>query len=110
MAQRRAAQHPADLGGEQPADAAAADAFEQAAVTAHDITAAELATAVRRALDALGEDHRLVLLLREVDGMSERELADLLSIKIGTVQSRLFRARAKLTRRLEQMRRAGELP
>lgn len=48
------------------------------------------------ALTRLTEEHREVLLLREVEGMSYGELADALDIDEGTVKSRLARARAAL--------------
>ncbi|HTT76299.1 MAG TPA: sigma-70 family RNA polymerase sigma factor [Candidatus Binataceae bacterium] len=48
------------------------------------------------ALDDLSEDHRTVILLAVVEGFTCRELADILSIPIGTVMSRLGRARRTL--------------
>lgn len=48
------------------------------------------------ALDALSEDHRTVILLAVVEGFTCRELADILSLPIGTVMSRLSRARHSL--------------
>ena len=52
--------------------------------------------AVRRAMAALPEEQRVVLLLVTVDGMSYQEAADALSIPMGTVMSRLARARIRL--------------
>jgi RNA polymerase sigma-70 factor (ECF subfamily) len=49
----------------------------------------------------LAADHRQVILLREVHGMSYDEIAQSLGIPRGTVESRLFRARAELRRRLK---------
>ena len=51
---------------------------------------------VRRAVGRLPEDQRAVLMLVTVDGMSYREAADVLSVPIGTVMSRLARARLSL--------------
>jgi RNA polymerase sigma-70 factor (ECF subfamily) len=51
-------------------------------------------------LDELKEKHRIVLLLREVDGMSYQEIAAALGCSVGTVESRLHRARAALARKL----------
>ena len=56
----------------------------------------ETREAVRRGLDSLPPDHREILLLREVRGMSYDEIAEALSIETGTVKSRIFRARKKL--------------
>lgn len=52
--------------------------------------------AVRRGLDSLPVDYRQILLLREIQGLSYDEIAQILDIEIGTVKSRIFRARKKL--------------
>lgn len=49
------------------------------------------------ALNSLNEDHRAVLMLVVVEGYSYQDVADMLDIPIGTVMSRLSRARQKLT-------------
>ncbi|HJN77006.1 MAG TPA: sigma-70 family RNA polymerase sigma factor [Myxococcota bacterium] len=48
------------------------------------------------ALDKLSPDHKQIILLREVEGFSYKEIADALEIAEGTVMSRLFYARRKL--------------
>ena len=52
--------------------------------------------ALRRGLESLPEDQRKILLLREIEGFSYEEIADILSLESGTVKSRIFRARKKL--------------
>lgn len=52
--------------------------------------------AVRQGLDSLPEDYRRILLLREIQGLSYDEIAQVLELEIGTVKSRIFRARKKL--------------
>lgn len=52
--------------------------------------------AVRRGLATLPPDHREILLLREIQGLSYEEIADVLGLEAGTVKSRIFRARKKL--------------
>ena len=54
-----------------------------------------------RAMGTLSEDHRQILLLVGIEGLSYREIADLLNIPIGTVMSRLSRAREQLRIALE---------
>jgi RNA polymerase sigma-70 factor (ECF subfamily) len=54
-----------------------------------------------RALEALGAEHREVLLLTAVEGFSYREAADILEVPIGTIMSRLARARDQLAERLQ---------
>ena len=57
---------------------------------------------VRAVLDGLAPEHRAVLVLRDVDGLSEREVAGLLGVPEGTVKSRLHRARTAFARRWER--------
>ncbi len=56
----------------------------------------ELAAKITAAFQQIPEEHRAILLLREVEGMSYDELATTLNIKKGTVMSRLFHARLKM--------------
>jgi len=51
---------------------------------------------VRAALEQLPADYREVLLLREIEGLSYKEIAEVLSVPMGTVMSRLARARERL--------------
>jgi len=51
---------------------------------------------VRRAIEALPITWREVIILREIEGLSYKEIADVAGVRIGTVMSRLARARAKL--------------
>ena len=60
----------------------------------------ERATLVRDALAKLGAEHRQVIVLREIEGCKYEEIAEILELPIGTVRSRLFRARLELRDRL----------
>jgi RNA polymerase sigma-70 factor (ECF subfamily) len=55
---------------------------------------------LRRALEELPEVFREVLVLRELEGMSYKEIADVSSVSLGTVMSRLARARTRLRQAL----------
>ncbi len=56
----------------------------------------ELGQQLERALAALSPAHRAVLILREVEGLSYQEMADVVGCSIGTIMSRLFHARKKM--------------
>ena len=53
------------------------------------------------AMETVGAEHRQILLLVGLEGLSYREIADELGLPIGTVMSRLARARARLRNALE---------
>lgn len=64
---------------------------------------------VRAALDDLSGEHRAVLVLREIEGYSYEEVARMLGCSLGTVKSRLSRARGMMRRRMTELaREAGE--
>ena len=67
----------------------------------------QLAQGLNEAVDALAEDQRRALLLREVDGLSYDEIADLMECPPGTVRSRIFRAREALAARLRPLLSGG---
>lgn len=64
---------------------------------------AEREALVQAALDALAPDHRAVVVLKEFDGLRYEEIAATLGVPVGTVRSRLHRARRELRDRLEQV-------
>jgi RNA polymerase sigma-70 factor (ECF subfamily) len=68
-----------------------------------------LQDAVRGAMDALAPQHREVIQLREIEGLSYDEMATVLEIPVGTVRSRLHNARADLTQRLTSLAADGGL-
>lgn len=56
----------------------------------------ELRCAVNEGLQQLSDEHRQVLVMREVNGLSYQEIADILDLEAGTVKSRIARARLSL--------------
>lgn len=63
----------------------------------------EIAEAVNKAIDALSEDLRQAITLREIEGLSYDEIADVMNCPIGTVRSRIFRAREAIAERLRPL-------
>lgn len=61
-----------------------------------------LSDEVSAALDSLGEDYRKVVELADLEGIRYREIAERLGVPIGTVMSRLFRARRQLEELLRE--------
>ena len=60
----------------------------------------EIAATVNAAVEALSEDLRRAITLREIEGLSYEEIADAMNCPIGTVRSRIFRAREAIAERL----------
>lgn len=63
----------------------------------------EIAINVQAALDGLPEDLRTAIVLREFEGMSYEEIATAMACPIGTVRSRIFRAREAIDKRLRPL-------
>ena len=63
----------------------------------------EIAATVNAAIDALSEDLRQAIVLREIEGLSYEEIADVMNCPIGTVRSRIFRAREAIANRLRPL-------
>lgn len=63
----------------------------------------EIATTVNAAIEALPEELRSAIQLRELEGMSYEEIAELMNCPIGTVRSRIFRAREAIAERLKPL-------
>lgn len=63
----------------------------------------EIARTVQQALDELPEDLRTAIVLRELEGMSYEEIANAMDCPIGTVRSRIFRAREAIEKRLRPL-------
>lgn len=61
----------------------------------------ELVGQVRAALETLSDDYRVVVVLRDIDGRGYDEIAAILEVPVGTVRSRLHRARMQLREQLK---------
>lgn len=63
----------------------------------------EVAAAVNAAIGALSEDLRQAIVLREIEGLSYEEISTVMNCPIGTVRSRIFRAREAIATRLRPL-------
>jgi RNA polymerase sigma-70 factor (ECF subfamily) len=63
----------------------------------------EIARTVQGALEDLPDDLRTAIVLREIEGMSYEEIAEAMECPIGTVRSRIFRAREAIDKRLRPL-------
>jgi RNA polymerase sigma-70 factor, ECF subfamily len=65
--------------------------------------AKEIANAVNEALEALPEELRRALVLREMEGLSYEDISEAMDCPIGTVRSRIFRAREAISLKIKPM-------
>jgi RNA polymerase sigma-70 factor (ECF subfamily) len=92
-----AAEEPSDPGGGGPAGQQPDRPLEQA----------ELGVMLRKAIGALAAEFRMAVILRELEGLSYEEIARAMDCSVGTVRSRLFRARQALRELLGPYRDEG---
>jgi RNA polymerase sigma-70 factor (ECF subfamily) len=103
---RRRPQRSLDEAREQP-DRADLDPVDPDPTPEAQALSGELREALERSLMQLPEDWRLVVVLSDVQGLSYEEIAESAGVPLGTVKSRLSRARARLR---EILLASGELP
>ena len=63
----------------------------------------EIRLVVERAMEQLPEDLRTAIVLREIEGLSYEEIAEAMDCPVGTVRSRIFRAREAIDKRLQPL-------
>jgi len=63
----------------------------------------QIANAVNKAVDALPEELRTAITLREIEGLSYEEISQMMECPIGTVRSRIFRAREAIAEKIRPM-------
>jgi RNA polymerase sigma-70 factor (ECF subfamily) len=68
----------------------------------HALEKAELERRIQGALNRLSPEHRTVLVLKDIDGQKYEAMAEILGVPIGTIRSRLHRARIELREILER--------
>lgn len=67
------------------------------------LAAKEIAAAVNQAMEALPEELRQAVSLREIEGLSYEEISEMMNCPIGTVRSRIFRAREAISARVKPL-------
>ena len=67
------------------------------------LAAKEIAATVNSAMEALPEELRQAVTLREIEGLSYEEIAEVMNCPIGTVRSRIFRAREAISAKVKPM-------
>ncbi len=67
------------------------------------LAAKEIGAAVNAAMEALPEELRQAVTLREIEGLSYEEIAEMMNCPIGTVRSRIFRAREAISAKIKPL-------
>jgi RNA polymerase sigma-70 factor (ECF subfamily) len=90
-----------DMYNSEDEEAREFDPADSAPSPSQEVAGREAMTALERHLGELTEDHREILLLRFSDGLSYEEIAEQLQVSLGTVKSRINRARAELREKMQ---------
>lgn len=85
-----------------------AASLREIATPEHNLLRDEIANTVQAAIASLPEDLRTAITLREIDGLSYEDIAQVMACPIGTVRSRIFRARETIDKELRPLIDAGE--
>jgi RNA polymerase sigma-70 factor (ECF subfamily) len=80
-----------------------AEQLRDASTPESELHGKEIAATVNRAMEALPEDLRTAITLREIEGLSYEEIAGAMNCPIGTVRSRIFRAREAIAEELRPL-------
>ncbi|MBS0321089.1 MAG: RNA polymerase sigma factor RpoE [Proteobacteria bacterium] len=80
-----------------------AEGLRDVATPESELIGKEIGQTVNRAMEALPEDLRTAITLREIEGLSYEEIATVMNCPIGTVRSRIFRAREAIAQELRPL-------
>jgi RNA polymerase sigma-70 factor (ECF subfamily) len=69
----------------------------------NELMSKQVAETVNKAMDSLPEELKIAITLREIEGLSYEEIANMMNCPIGTVRSRIFRARETIAEKLRPM-------
>jgi len=90
-------------GDEEPESLEDSDQLQDVTTPESVLLSREIGAAVSDAMDALPEELRTAITLREIEGLSYEEIAAIMNCPIGTVRSRIFRAREAIAARLRPL-------
>jgi len=80
-----------------------ADALREMNTPESELMGKQVAQTVNQSLDALPEELRTAIILREIEGLGYEEIANIMGCPIGTVRSRIFRAREAVAEKLRPL-------
>jgi RNA polymerase sigma-70 factor (ECF subfamily) len=91
------------LSVDQTREATGDEPLDDRSSPSHPLEVAEQQEKLQQAMQRLTEDHRTIIVLRHLDEMSYEDIAEVLEISVGTVRSRLHRAREQLLEHLKEI-------
>jgi len=91
------------FGTEEAENFEGADQLREVNTPESELMGKQVAQTVNQALEALPEELRTAITLREIEGLSYEEIADIMNCPIGTVRSRIFRAREAVADKLRPL-------
>jgi RNA polymerase sigma-70 factor, ECF subfamily len=98
-----------DIGVEDAVQLDGGARLKDRATPEHELLRQEIEQTVFATVEQLPEDLRTAITLREVDGLSYEEIAEAMNCPIGTVRSRIFRARDAIDQKLRPLLQGGEV-
>lgn len=107
VAHRRRMPTLSEIAGDETADIDDGGLLRDDATPERVLMSKQIGETVNAAMDALPEDLRTAIALREIDGLSYEEIAQAMDCPIGTVRSRIFRAREAIATRLRPLLDTG---
>jgi RNA polymerase sigma-70 factor (ECF subfamily) len=99
-----------DIGIEDAVQLDGGARLKDRATPEHELLRQEIEQTVFATVEQLPEDLRTAITLREVDGLSYEEIAETMNCPIGTVRSRIFRARDAIDQKLRPLLEGAEVP
>lgn len=103
VSQGRRAPTSTDVGSEEAETFEDGDQLRDINTPEHVLLSKQIGETVNSAMEALPEELRTAIMLREIEGLSYEEIATIMDCPIGTVRSRIFRAREAVADRLRPL-------